>query len=97
MTAMGMHSMYTTSQMAFAGSADASASHTRCASAHAAFSAVVNILDADILASIFVMLALVFFVSLCGLSNSLVLVILVSLLISRHSITPRRQRSAAVA
>lgn len=97
MTAMGMYSMYMMPQTAFAGSADASASHTRCASARAAFSAVVNILDANILASIFVMLALVFFVSLRGLSNSLVLVILVSLLILRHPITPRRQRSAAVA
>lgn len=89
MTAMGMYSMHMMSQQAFAGSADASASHTRRASARTAFSAIVNILDAIILASVFVVLSLVFFVSLCGLLNSLVLAILVSLLISAFPLRPR--------
>ena len=89
MTAMGMYSMDTMSYQASAGSMDASASHTHCACAHAAFRAVSNILDAIILASIFVVISLVI---LGGLSNSLVLAILVLLavLLVFHPITPKR-------
>lgn len=76
MTAMGMYSMDMMSDRASAGSMDASASHTHCACAHTAFRAIVNILDAMILASIFVV---IFLVILGGLSNSLVLTILVLL------------------
>ena len=76
MTVMGMYSMDTMSYQASAGSMDASASHTHCACAHTAFRAIVNILDAMILASIFVV---IFLVILGGLSNSLVLTILVLL------------------
>ena len=76
MTAMGMYSMDMMSDWASAGSMDASASHTHCACAHTAFRAIVNILDAMILASIFVVISLVI---LGGLSNSLVLTILVLL------------------
>ena len=89
MTMTRMFNMYTMSQ-ASAGSTDASASHTRCACAHAAFTAIVNILDAIILASIFVIFSLVI---LGGLSISpvlLVLVNLVCLLVFRHFITPKR-------
>ena len=89
MTAMGMYSMDTMSYQASAGSMDASASHTHCACAHAAFRAAINILDAIILASIFVVISLVI---LGGLSNSLVLAILVLLavLLVFHPITPKR-------
>ena len=89
MTAMGMYSMDTMSYQASAGSMDASASHTHCACAHAAFRAVINILDAIILASIFVVISLVI---LGGLSNSLVLAVLVLLavLLVFHPITPKR-------
>ncbi len=76
MTVMGMYSMDMMSDRASAGSMDASASHTHCACAHTAFRAIVNILDAMILASIFVV---IFLVILGGLSNSLVLTILVLL------------------
>lgn len=76
MTAMGMYSMDTMFRKASAGSMDASASHTRCACARAAFRSVITILDAIILASIFVMISLVI---LNGLSNSLVVAILVHL------------------
>ena len=76
MTVMGMYSMDMMSDRASVGSMDASASHTHCACAHTAFRAIVNILDAMILASIFVVL---FLVILGGLSNSLVLTILVLL------------------
>lgn len=89
MTAMGMFSMYTMSHQASAGSMDASASHTRCTSACAAFRAIINVLDAIILASIFVVIS----VSLNGLSNSLVLAVLVQLavlLVLRHRIAPKR-------
>ena len=86
MTAARMFNMYTMSQ-ASAGSMDASASHTHCACAHAAFAAVINILDAIILASIFVVLSLV---CLHGLSISMVLLVnLVCLLAFRHIITPK--------
>lgn len=89
MTAMGMYSMDTMSRKASAGSMDASASHTHCACARAAFRTVTIILDAIILASIFVMISLVI---LNGLSNSLVVVILVHLavLLVFRRITPRR-------
>lgn len=89
MTAMCMSNLYTMSQ-ASAGSRDASASHTRCACAHAAFTSAINILDAIILASIFVIFSLVI---LGGLSISLVLPVLVNLvclLVFRHFITPKR-------
>lgn len=76
MTVMGMYSMDMMSDRASVGSMDASASHTHCACAHTAFRAIVNILDAMILASIFVV---IFLVILGGLSNSLVLAILVLL------------------
>ena len=76
MTAMGMYSMDMMSDRASAGSMDASASPTHCACAHTAFRAIANILDAMILASIFVV---IFLVILGGLSNSLVLTILVLL------------------
>ena len=76
MTVMGMYSMDMMSDRASVGSMDASASHTHCACAHTAFRAIVNILDAMILASIFVV---IFLVILGGLSNSLVLTILVLL------------------
>ena len=76
MTAMGMYSMDMMSDWASAGSMDASASHTHCACARAAFRTVIMILDAMILASIFVVISLVI---LGGLSNSLVLTILVLL------------------
>lgn len=76
MTAMGMYSMDMMSDWASAGSMDASASHTHCACARAAFRTVIMILDAMILASIFVVISLVI---LGGLSNSLVLAILVLL------------------
>lgn len=90
MTAAGMYSAnmmsyYQTS----AGSMDASASHTHCACAGAAFRAISNVLDAIILASIFVSISLVI---LGGLSNSLVLAVLVQLavlLVFRRS-TPKR-------
>ena len=52
MTAMGMYSVDMMSHRASAGSMDASASHTHCACARAAFRAIANILDAMILASI---------------------------------------------
>ena len=89
MTAMGMYSMDTMSYQASAGSMDASASHTHCACARAAFRTVIMILDAMILASIFVVISLVI---LGGLSNSLVLAILVLLavLLVFHPITPKR-------
>lgn len=89
MTAMGMYSMDTMSYQASAGSMDASASHTHCACARAAFRTIINILDAMILASIFVMISLVI---LGGLTNSLVLVILAGLvvLLFFHQITPKR-------
>ena len=76
MTAMGMYSMDMMSHQASAGSMGASASHTHCACARAAFRTVIMILDAMILASIFVVISLVI---LGGLSNSLVLTILVLL------------------
>ena len=76
MTAMGMYSMDMMSDWASAGSMDASASHTHCACAHTAFRAIANILDAMILASIFVVISLVI---LGGLVNSLVLAVLVFL------------------
>ena len=76
MTAMGMYSMDMMSDWASAGSMDASASHTHCACARAAFRTVIMILDAMILASIFVVISLGI---LGGLSNSLVLTILVLL------------------
>ena len=76
MTAMGMYSMDTMSYQASAGSMDASASHTHCACARAAFRTVIMILDAMILASIFVVISLVI---LGGLVNSLVLAVLVLL------------------
>ena len=76
MTVMGMYSMDMMSDRASAGSMDASASHTHCACARAAFRTVIMILDAMILASIFVV---IFLVILGGLSNSLVLTILVLL------------------
>ena len=76
MTAMGMYSMDMMSDRASAGSMDASASHTHCACAHTAFRAIANILDAMILASIFVVISLVI---LGGLVNSLVLAVLVLL------------------
>lgn len=89
MTAMGMSSMYMMSQQASAGSMDASASHTHCAFAHAAFRTVINRLDAIILASIFV----ISIVSLGGLSISLVLLVnLVCLLIYCRSTRPKRKR-----
>ena len=76
MTAMGMYSMDMMSDWASAGSMDASASHTHCACARAAFRTVIMILDAMILASIFVVISLVI---LGGLVNSLVLAVLVLL------------------
>ena len=81
MTAMGMYSMDTMFRKASAGSMDASASHTCCACARAAFRSVITILDAIILASIFVMISLIInsLVILGGLVNSLVLVVLVQL------------------
>ena len=45
MTAMGMYSVDTMSRRASAGSMDASASHTHCACARAAFRAIANVLD----------------------------------------------------
>lgn len=89
MTAMGMYSMDTMFDRAFSGFMDASASHTHCTCAHAAFRAIANILDAIILASIFVV---VFLVVLHGLSNSLVLAVLVQLavLLGFRRITPKR-------
>ena len=89
MTAMGMYSVDMMSHRASAGSMDASASHTHCACARAAFRTIINILDAMILASIFVMISLVI---LGGLTNSLVLVILAGLvvLLFFHQITPKR-------
>ena len=89
MTAMGMYSVDMMSYQASAGSMDASASHTHCACARAAFRTVIMILDAMILASIFVVISLVI---LGGLSNSLVLAILVLLavLLVFHPITPKR-------
>lgn len=89
MTAMTTFRMHTMSQTS-AGSADASACYTSCTSARTAFYAIINILDAIILASIFVM---IFLVSLRGLSNSLVVLVLVNLavlLVFRHRITPKR-------
>ncbi len=87
MTAMGMYSMDTMSDRASAGFMDASASHTHCICAHAAFRAITNVLDAIILASIFVAIFLV-----ARLSNSLVLVVLVQLavLLGFRRITPKR-------
>lgn len=81
MTAMGMYSAHMMSHQASAGSMDASASHTHFACAHAAFRAADNLLDAIILASIFVMISLIInsLVILGGLVNSLVLVVLVQL------------------
>ena len=76
MTAMGMYSVDMMSHRASAGSMDASASHTHCACARAAFRTVIMILDAMILASIFVVSSLVI---LGGLVNSLVLAVLVLL------------------
>ena len=76
MTAMGMYSVDMMSRRASAGSMDASASHTHCACARAAFRAISNILDAIILASIFVIISLVI---LGGLVNSLVLAVLIQL------------------
>lgn len=89
MSAMGMYSMDTMYDRASAGSMDASASHTHCARAHAAFRAIVNILDAIVLASIFVVISLV---ALQRLSNSLVLAVLVQLavLLVFRRITPKR-------
>lgn len=94
MTAMHMHSVNMMSYQASAGSMDASAFHTRCACARAAFRTVVNILDAMILASIFVMIFLMItsLVILGGLVNSLVLVVLILLavlLVFRRN-TPKR-------
>ena len=76
MTTRNMYSMDMMSHQASAGSMGASASHTHCACARAAFRTIINILDAMILASIFVVISLVI---LGGLSNSLVLTILVLL------------------
>lgn len=89
MTAMGMYSVDMMSHRASAGSKDASASHTHCACARPAFRAIVSILDAMILASIFVVISLVI---LNGLVNSLVLAILVLLavLLVSPRITPKR-------
>ena len=89
MTTRNMYSMDMMSDRASAGSMDASASHTHCACARAAFRTIINILDAMILASIFVMISLVI---LGGLTNSLVLVILAGLvvLLFFHQITPKR-------
>ena len=89
MTTRNMYSMDMMSHRASAGSMDASASHTHCACARAAFRTVIMILDAMILASIFVMISLVI---LGGLTNSLVLVILAGLvvLLFFHQITPKR-------
>lgn len=89
MTAMGMYSVDMMSHQTSAGSMDAFASHTHCACACAAFRAVIMILDAMILASIFVMISLVI---LNGLVNSLVLAVLVLLavlLVFRQN-TPKR-------
>lgn len=83
MTAMGMYSVNMMSHRASAGSMDASASHTHCACARAAFRAIANILDAMILASIFVMISLIM-ISLAilgGLEDSLVLAVPVQLAI----------------
>ena len=81
MTAMGMYSVNMMSDRASAGSMDASASHTHCACARAAFRAIANILDAMILASIFVIISLIMIslVILGGLAGSLVLAVLVQL------------------
>ena len=89
MTAMGMYSMDMMSLRASAGSMDASASHTHCACARAAFRAIASILDAMILASIFVVISLA---ALNGLVNSLVLVVLVQLagLLVFRRIKPKR-------
>ncbi len=89
MTTRNMYSMDMMSHQASAGSMGASASHTHCACARAAFRTIINILDAMILASIFVMISLVI---LGGLSNSLVLAVLVGLvvLLFFHQITPKR-------
>ena len=76
MTAMGMYSANMMFDQASAGSMDASASYTRHARATAAFRAIANVLDAILLASIFVIISLVI---LGGLANSLVLAVLVQL------------------
>lgn len=94
MTAMGMYSANMMSHQASAGSMDASASHTHCACAHAAFRAAVNVLDAIIMASIFVMISLIIvsLVILGGLNNSLVLAVLIQLavLLAFRRMTPKR-------
>nr|WP_325184854.1 hypothetical protein [uncultured Oscillibacter sp.] len=81
MTAMSMYSANMMSYQASAGSMDASASHTHCACARAAFRTIANVLDAMILASIFVMISLIIIslVILGGLVNSLVLAVLIQL------------------
>ena len=73
---MGKYRVDMMTHRAAAGSMDASASHTHCACARAAFRTVIMILDAMILASIFVVISLVI---LGGLVNSLVLAVLVLL------------------
>lgn len=78
MTTMGMYSANMMSHQASAGSMDASASHTHFSCAGTAFRAIRNILDAILLASIFVSISLVI---LGGLANSLVLAILIQLVV----------------
>ena len=78
MTAMGMYSANMMFDQASAGSMDASASYTRHARATAAFRAIAILLDAIVLASIFVSISLVI---LGGLANFLVLAILIQLVV----------------